>query len=130
MCHVQKIHRIGKSLFGFAGDVALAAIFLEWLQSKGRKREELHKQIPPDNRDDFIVLELAPSGLAYWNGWGSRVPLIDKTYAIGSGAPAALRAFRDGKSIDEAILGATELDEASGKLTAVQVEELRVKRKR
>jgi hypothetical protein len=132
MCHVQKLHRIGQSVFGWSGDAVIALAFVEWLSS-ARNKPTLYKLIPEAYRDDISVLELSPQGLAYWNGWGVRMPLLDATYAIGSGAMAALQALRLNASPQEAVLHAMQLDECSGALSEPAVEPLYVpkpKRKR
>lgn len=131
MCHVSKIHRIGDSLFGFAGDAILAQHIIKWLGTK-RDVGQLYKLIPESQRDSIDVLELSSQGLAFWNGWGVRLPILDATFAIGSGAMAALQALRLNSSPAEAILHAMALDECSGLFSEPQVERLFIgpKRKR
>ena len=113
MCHVRKIHRIGDALYGFAGDGMLSLLMVEWLDTN-RNRPGLYKLIPEAYRDEVEILELSPSGLALWNGWGVRMPILDACYAIGSGAMAALTALRSTATPEQAILRAMELDECSG----------------
>jgi hypothetical protein len=127
MCHVQKIHKIKGSLFGFAGHASLCYLMFKWL-SGPRDIEQLHKLVPPDYRDDFDVLELGKDGLAHWNGWGVRMPLMDNSYAIGSGAPAALAAVRQGEAPEKALKHAFGLDECSGVFFQPQVEWLKPKK--
>jgi hypothetical protein len=134
MCHAQKLYRIGDSIFGMAGDVMLALAFIEWLKGKQLKAT-LYKTIPESMRSDFDVLELSPEGLALWNGWGIRLPLMDATYAIGSGAMSALQAMRLQCSPERAILQTFPLDECTGVYASPSVEyllppELARKRKR
>lgn len=129
MCHVRKVHRIGQSLFGVAGDMVIGLAFMEWLQGK-RNRMLLYRLIPESHRNDIDVLELSPEGLAFWNGWGVRMPLLDKTFAIGSGAMVALQAMRMGESPDRAILHAMAMDECSGVYEAPEVHPLKPPRKR
>jgi hypothetical protein len=93
IAHVQKIHRIKSSLFGFAGDSHLAIHVLGWLKGK-RDPLELYKLIPDAHRDSVEVLELSPKGLAVWTGWGVALPLLDACYSIGSGSMVALQALR------------------------------------
>lgn len=133
ICHVKKLHRIGDSIFGMAGDSILCMHFLRWLGTK-RDIAQLYKIIPESHRDSIEVLELAPEGLGFWNGWGVRLPLLDATYAIGSGAMPALQALRMNCTPQEAVLQAMKLDECSGILSAPEVEylippELRRKRR-
>lgn len=123
MCHVKKIHRIGDSLFGIAGDSMLGLHIIKWLSGK-RDPAHLYKLIPDAYRSDVDVLELSPTGLAFWNGWGVRLPLLDATFAIGSGAMSALQALRMNCNPQEAVLQAMKLDEMSGTLTTPEVEYL------
>ncbi len=84
----KKIRVIGDSVFGFAGGLFEAAAFIAWLQG-----DRDHAKLPKwqdENRDDFMVLELSPEGLAIWNGWGHRVPLVNQFYSIGSGSMTAM----------------------------------------
>ena len=134
LCHTKKLHRIGKSVFGFAGDVMLALIMVRWLNGK-RDPLQLYKLIPEAHRDAVDLLELSPEGLAFWNGWGVRMPLLDGCYAIGSGAMPALTAMKMNLPPDQAVLQSPPLDECSGFLTEPEVEyllppELSRKRKR
>jgi hypothetical protein len=134
ICHVKKLRRIGKSIFGFSGDVMLALIMIEWLNGK-RDRAQLHKLIPDAHRDSVDLLELSPEGLHFWNGWGVRMAILDATYAIGSGAMPALTALRMNCTPQQALLHSPPLDECSGLLSEPEVEyllppELVKKRKR
>ena len=122
ICHTTKISRIGKSVFGFAGDVMLALHVLKWLGTR-RNPLDLYRLVPESHRNAVDILELAPDGLFFWNGWGTRMPILDETAAIGSGAMGALQALRLGHSPEEAVLATFPLDEASG--GSVQVEHLR-----
>lgn len=127
MAHVKKIHRVKGNLFGFCGDPVLGMLVLEWLGGK-RDKEALYKLLPPDHRNDVELLELSTKGLTYWNGWGAPLPLLDTTFAIGSGAMAALAHARLGASPEEAIKHVFGLDECSGVFLRPQVEPLKPKR--
>ena len=48
-----------------------------WLAT-ARDPLELYKLIPDAHRDSVDVLELSKDGLAFWSGWGARIPLIVK----------------------------------------------------
>lgn len=123
ICHVQKLHRIGHSIFGIAGDAVIGVIIIEWLRGR-RNPLQLYRLVPESHRTDVDILELSPEGLAYWNGWGVRMPLLDASFAIGSGALPALQALRLGKSPEEAVALVPPLDECSGVLSSVAVEKL------
>jgi 20S proteasome alpha/beta subunit len=132
--HATKIFRIGESLFGTAGDGFMSLTMIEWLKTN-RSRPALYKIWADYERDGFWLLELNPSGLYIWDGWGVPEKLIDKRYAIGSGAQAALAALDAGMSPEDAVKGATKYDQYSG--PPIQVEYVlppeltaKVKRKR
>lgn len=130
LCHIQKIHRIGNSIFGLAGDVNLALAVIRWLGTK-RDVAHLYKLIPESFRNDLDILELSPTGLAVWNGWGVQVPLLDRYYAIGSGSMSAMQGMKRGLIPENAVDETFSLDECSG--GKVQVEWLlppELKRKR
>ena len=136
ICHVTKLHRVGDSVFGLAGDAFMGLVPLEWLGTK-RNRLQLYKMFGDDDiawRYETLLLELSETGLALWNGWGLRMPILDKTYGIGTGADAALTAMDKGASPEEAIR-AVRRDPYSGLFSEPQVEyllppELKPKRKR
>lgn len=107
---VSKIHRIGDSIFGEAGDGFASLLMIEWL--KGRRDRRLLQKMPEAFvRDDVLLLELSPKGLALWNGWGIKMPISDAFYAIGSGSMAAMAALMAGANPEEAVKIAAELDE-------------------
>jgi len=113
LCHTTKIYRIGDNLYGLCGDVMMALYVIEWLQGK-RDKESLHKAIGIEQRSHITVMELSQQGLALIDGWGMRMPLLDKYFAIGSGAAAAYTDLRRGSSPQDAIRAACFVDEASG----------------
>jgi 20S proteasome alpha/beta subunit len=130
----HKIRRIGDSLYGGCGNWSVTLILLEWLEKDAKRdRFRLHRQIPEDYRGEIEVMELSPSGLAVWDGWGTRIQLLDKFYAVGSGAPAAMQAIKRGLSPEESVSETFSLDECSGGTVEVEYllpPELRTKRKR
>lgn len=129
IAHIQKIHRIKGNLYGIAGDTHLAMHVLRWLGGT-RDPLDLYKMIPDAHRDSVELLELSKTGLALWSGWGSRIQILDATYAIGSGCMAALQAMRGGSTPAQAVTLACGLDECSGTFMEPQVEPLKIKRKR
>lgn len=124
IAHIKKIHRINGSLYGIAGAVNPAMLFLQWLGGRKRTLQALHKMIEAEHRDDFTVLELSGEGLALWSGWGARVPILDLDYGIGSGATVALSHLRKGESLEAAIHAALPIDECTGIIDEPQVEYL------
>lgn len=133
ICRTHKIRRIGDSLYGGCGNFSLVVLFLDWLALPKRDVMRLYRMLPEDSRHEFEVLELSPSGLALWDGWGVRVPILDKFYAIGSGSPSAMQAIKRGLSPEESVSETFSLDECSGGTVEVEYllpPELRTKRKR
>lgn len=122
IAHISKIVEIRGSLYGLAGAIMPAYLFLEWLQMPKRKRETLHKMIEADYRSEFTVLELSEEGLALIDGWGARVPLLDESYGIGTGASVALSHMRKGMKPWDAVKVSPELDECSGVFGEPQIE--------
>lgn len=124
MLHTVKVHRIRGKLYGVAGDMFLALHILNWLKQPKQDVDALYKLITPDHRDSVDVLELSKEGLALWNGWGVRLPLLDQTFAIGTGAMTALTHVKDGETPEDAVKKACRLDPYSGAFAAAQVEYL------
>lgn len=119
ICHTKKLHRVRDSVFGLAGDVMAGLAVLEWLATPKRNRANLYKMFGEDVqwRYEFVLLELSDDGLALWNAWGVRMPLLDKTFAIGTGASIALEAMDNNLSPSEAVRRAMKRDPYSGLLT-------------
>lgn len=118
-----------------AGDCFAGIALIDWLKTPKRDRAKLHKMFGDDVawRYEMVLLELSPSGLALWNAWGHRLPILDKTYGVGTGCPIALEAMDHGLSPAEAIRKAMKRDECSGLLTEPDEEWLlppELKRKR
>lgn len=134
---IHKIRRIGDSLYAGAGTSVLIVVFLDWLEAPkkntGEARLRLYRLIPEDQRHEFEVLELSPSGLALWDGWGAKISLLDKSYAIGTGGLSAMQAMKRGVPPEEAVSETFSLDECSGGTVECEYllpPELRGKRKR
>ena len=130
---VHKIRRIGDSLYAGAGTTSLIVVFLDWLDAPKKDRLRLYRMIPEDSRHEFEVLELSPQGLALWDGWGARLPILDKFYAVGTGGLSAMQALKRGLSPEESISETFSLDECSGGTVECEYllpPELRGKRKR
>lgn len=116
----RKIRRIGDSLYGGAGNWSLVVLFLDWFQLPKRDVMRLHRLIPEDSRHEFEVLELSPDGLAIWDGWGAKIILLDKFYAIGSGGMSAMQGIKRGLSPEESVGETFSLDESSGGTVEVE----------
>lgn len=106
-----KIFRIGESLFGTAGHASMCLVMIEWLKT-ARNRQQLYKQWSEENyyREEVWILELNPSGLFMWDGWGIPEKVLSDRMAIGSGAKSALAVMEVGKPPDEAVKVAAVID--------------------
>jgi hypothetical protein len=121
--HAPKIFRIGNSLLGTAGDGFACLAWVEWFKSPRRNPQTLHRMFGETvDRDAIWIVELNPSGIHFWNGWGVPETILDDCFAVGTGGMAALEAMRSGKTPEEAVHRALAHDENSG--PPVQVEYL------
>lgn len=129
MYPTEKIFRIRGSLFGTAGDGFMGLALLEWLKTKRRDRKALYEMWDKTTLGiedaDVLFIELSPKGIFLWNCWGIAEPVRRPSYAIGSGAMAAVAAMET-KSPEDAIRTALNYDEFSG--PPIQVVPLRLAR--
>lgn len=117
LCHVKKLRYIGDSIFGLAGDCHAGMVVLRWLETPKRNPKELYEMFGEKDiawRYEVVILELSHDGLALWNGWGIRLPILDDAYAIGTGAHAALASLDRGATPEECIQQAAKRDQYSG----------------
>jgi hypothetical protein len=117
MCHDKKLRYIGDSIFGMAGDCHAAMVVLRWLETAKRDPKVLYEMFGEKDiswRYELVLLELSPTGLALWNGWGISLPILDDSYAIGTGAHAALAALDSGATPEACIQQAAKRDQYSG----------------
>lgn len=127
--HSNKIFRIGNSLFGTAGDGMMCLVMIDWLKTTQRSRHALYKNWTENTeRSACWLLELNPTGLYTWDGWGVPEKLNEKRYAIGSGQIAAMARVDEGATLEDAVKAATRYDQYSG--LPIQVEYLKAKSKR
>ena len=118
--NTPKLHRIGRSVFGVAGD-DWVDLFLQWRRSGGK---ELPPRIVELNATDvdFNVIELAPDGIWFWNRTFTRIKIKDDTFAIGSGELVALYAMRKhGADPKQAVEAAASVDVHTGGAIDVEI---------
>jgi hypothetical protein len=84
-----KLHRVGHSIFGLAGETRGEYKFLEWI--RGGKRADTRPTFEGD-MDEFYALELNSAGIFYWDKHLFGVEAKEPFLAIGSGGDFA-RAF-------------------------------------
>jgi hypothetical protein len=112
----RKIERIGRSLFGFAGDADLIEMAVKWL--KGGRRERSRPVFGPEA--EIIGLELRgvkrgePGEIFVWYAGLNPVANGCRFYAIGTGGKAAMAAMICGRSTHDAIAVAKEVDPNTG----------------
>lgn len=111
MYHTVKIHRIRDCLVGMAGDVALTTKFLAWF-----RKECPSDELPINNEENksFCAIVLTPKGLYYYADCCEPDKLKESTYAIGTGAQAAMVAMHLGKTPAQAVREAMRVDENTG----------------
>ena len=130
----RKLFRIGESIFGTAGHGDMCLAFIHWVQTPKRDPIKLHELIGKEyEREDISIIELNPSGIFMWSGWGFPEEVLRESHAIGTGGMAALEAIRCGKTLEDSVTAAMGHDEYTG--CDIQVEyllppELLPKRKR
>lgn len=101
-----KLFRIGKSIYGGAGDVLDELKFRRWVMDGQPKKGR-----PIYQNDSFNVLELSKEGITLWDYTLAPQPLTEDSYAIGSGSKIALYVIRVlGKTAEEAIEEVAKID--------------------
>lgn len=120
--HSTKLFRIGESIFGTAGDGMMCLVMVDWLKGPRNRKKLYENWTEHTERSSCWLLELNPTGLFVWDGWGIPEKLMDKRYAIGSGQVAALRGMDLGQSPEDAVKAAPDYDQYSG--APIQVEYL------
>ena len=111
MFRCQKLYRVKTSdgtdaVVGLAGGAFDGLAFLDWLVS-----EDKH---PPtrllEGGADFTALMLNKHGLFEYDKWCRPDRVLEKFYAVGSGAKAALGALHMGASAEKAVKIACKID--------------------
>lgn len=105
--HAEKVRRVGKSLFGVAGDWEVCIAFFEWIETDRKEKPSL-----PEGA--FEAIELHKSGIYQYQRNCIRIPVQDRFYACGSGAQGAMVAMSLGKDPKAAIVAVARFDETTG----------------
>lgn len=98
--------RIEEHILGFAGESSPALLYLDWYGS-GVKDPP---QVFADMVSDFSVLILTKHGIFEADAYCRPERVIERFWAIGSGAKAALGAMHAGADAKRACLIATRID--------------------
>lgn len=99
-------------LFAFAGEISVALSLLDWLDNdrdpstypQCMQNEMCAEGLLIDGKKRLWVYERTPHP----------IPVLEKTFALGSGAPYALAAMACGKSSQAAIKVASQFDPITG----------------
>lgn len=111
--NVQKLFPIGDSVFGVAGNPDYACRALQWIR-EGCKADT-RPDLPDDDENDFVLLQLSPQGLFVWSGVLTPVKLFEHCVAVGTGAKVAQYAMAElHMSPKEAVEAACKVDRMSG----------------
>lgn len=104
----RKLYRMGRSVFGIAGDCKSEGLFLEWYPRRAKH------EIPNYDADSIDVLEVNKDGLWLWNNGNAPFRIDSPFYSIGSGSKYALTAMHLGRTPEGAMDIACLLDINSG----------------
>jgi hypothetical protein len=102
---VNKIMRIGNSLFAGAGDLDDIQKFFSWRRDGGEA---------PVFEDSLDVLEVCTEGIFLWGKKFVRLLIDEDTYVIGSGSHYAMGALAMGATPKQAIGIAAKFDSQTG----------------
>jgi len=107
----EKLYRVklinrSRAIVGLAGGAFDGLAFLDWLVTK--QREPPQRLI--DGDADFSALVLNAHGLFEYDKWCRPERVLEKFYAVGSGAKAALGAMHMGASARRAVAVACRID--------------------
>ena len=111
----EKLYRIetprfGEAIVGLAGETYSGLIFLDWLKADNADGPE--NLLIGDA--DFTGLVLTKRGLYEYDKWCRGERVLDRFYAIGSGAKAALGAMHMGADARQAVAVAARVDPYTG----------------
>jgi hypothetical protein len=112
--NVNKIARIGDSIYAGAGDLDDLYRFFSWRRDGGDV---------PSFEDGIDILELCTEGIFLWGKKFVRVPIAEDVYSVGSGAQFAMGALAMGATPKQALAVAAKLDTQTG--TTVNVVKLK-----
>lgn len=97
-----------EAILGTAGESSSSLVFVDWYRSETRPVEVIDRLI--NGEADFTVIALTREGLFEFDKWGRGEKILDKFYAIGSGAKGAMCAMHMGASAEQAVRIACKVD--------------------
>lgn len=109
-----KLYKSDHAIFGLTGgDCSGQIIGLEWLKLGGTPGSAGERPIPP-KQADWLILELSRNGIAVYNEYLERDPVLAKYIAVGSGRKVAMYCMKVlGMSPVEAVREACKADDWS-----------------
>ena len=108
-CNHKKLHRLEngceKTLVGYVGGILDCQEFLYWFKAGSDlgKLPDFRQYKGSEDAPSFSVLVLTKERLIEWDQYFTPLEVIDRPYAIGSGAKAALGAMHMGASPAKAV---------------------------
>lgn len=106
-----KIVRIKGDLLGAAGDAGDCTRFLDWAKHDYAEKKRPRFTVAAGERDEAVLLILNSEGLFTMSTTDPYPEMITSDcYAIGSGGDAARAAIMCGKSMEEALAIAAQID--------------------
>ncbi len=107
----KKLYRIDDSIFGEAGGGSSSRI-IRWLID-GRRPDE-RPSFDKEEKGEAIVIELNREGIFIWDHELFAYPVLENSFAIGSGRKVALYCMRVQRmSAEEAVKEACKVDDGS-----------------
>lgn len=106
-----KIIRVKGDLLGAAGDAGDCTRFMDWAKHDYAEKKRPKFSVPAGDRDEAVLLILNSEGIFTMSTTDPYPELITSDcYAIGSGGDAARAAILCGKSMEEALAIAAQID--------------------
>lgn len=112
----RKLYRVGSAVVGISGGFEDGLRFVQWL-ADGCPRED----VPVTPPEEFGALVLDTNGVFKYEGEWVPMPILEQTWAVGSGADFAVAAMRCGATVEDAVKVACGLDVYSGLPLDVEV---------
>ncbi len=103
-----KLHRKNGRVIGFAGDAHQALVFVDWYFDRKQRKPDLA------NENDWVALVASKDGLEEWNHSLRPISVMERFYAIGSGAETAMGAMEAGATARQAALIACKRADGCG----------------
>lgn len=111
----QKIHRVGRTIIGVAGDIAQCSVFIRWFKDQSKPKPS------PENMKDFEAMVVRDDTAYYYD---ELLELVETGLpcAIGSGSKFAMAAMLAGADAVKAVKIAMKLDiRTGGKVRTIKI---------